>query len=398
MSKILSPTLVLFTLLLGITAYVIYKRNIYVWFKGYISYTIKRRLDRYKMIYPRHIIFCFVDHFEPGNLHRERPSTIPLSLEEERDRISRWEEYFPKLAARHIDSDGFHPKHTWFFPPHYDRAGHLERLVGLCKRGLGEIEMHLHHERMTPFPDTSQTLRAKIEKCIEDFSRFGVFTLPDGQKRYGFIHGNWALDNSLDPKFCGINDEINILKETGCFADFTFPTLERSQPAIVNKIYYAKDDPGKPKSYNYGKEVVVGGNPWGDLMIIQGTIGLRWRSRFNRFLPSIEICALDGTNKPVPGRMDYWIENALRVKGRPDWLFVKIHAHGAIEMNLDNLLRDAADGMYSYLEKEYNDKINYFLHYVTAREMYNVIKAAEAGHNGNPNEFRDFEIPKYVYL
>jgi hypothetical protein len=33
------------------------------------------------------------------------------------------------------------------------------------------------------------------------------------------------------------------------------------------------------------------------------------------------------------------------------------------------------------------------LHYVTAREAYNIAKAAEAGHAGDPNDFRDFVIP-----
>jgi hypothetical protein len=33
------------------------------------------------------------------------------------------------------------------------------------------------------------------------------------------------------------------------------------------------------------------------------------------------------------------------------------------------------------------------LHYVTAREAYNIARAAEAGHSGNPNDYRDFEVP-----
>src|SRR5262249_8637394 len=33
------------------------------------------------------------------------------------------------------------------------------------------------------------------------------------------------------------------------------------------------------------------------------------------------------------------------------------------------------------------------LHYVTAREAYNVAKAAEAGCSGDPNRYRDFEVP-----
>jgi hypothetical protein len=30
---------------------------------------------------------------------------------------------------------------------------------------------------------------------------------------------------------------------------------------------------------------------------------------------------------------------------------------------------------------------------VTAREMYNIVKAAEAGHSGDPARYRDFELP-----
>jgi hypothetical protein len=49
--------------------------------------------------------------------------------------------------------------------------------------------------------------------------------------------------------------------------------------------------------------------------------------------------------------------------------------------------------MYSYLERSYNDGRDYVLHYVTARETYNIIKAAEAGKTGNPGDYRDFILP-----
>jgi len=50
--------------------------------------------------------------------------------------------------------------------------------------------------------------------------------------------------------------------------------------------------------------------------------------------------------------------------------------------------------MFEYLENKYNDGISYKLHYVTAREMYNIIKAAEAGENGDPGQYRDYEVIK----
>jgi len=34
------------------------------------------------------------------------------------------------------------------------------------------------------------------------------------------------------------------------------------------------------------------------------------------------------------------------------------------------------------------------LHYMTAREAYNVVKAAEDGQTGNPEDYRDWRIPR----
>jgi len=50
--------------------------------------------------------------------------------------------------------------------------------------------------------------------------------------------------------------------------------------------------------------------------------------------------------------------------------------------------------MHQHLNEKYNDGDNYFLHYVSSREMYNIIKAAEACKKGNPNEYRDFILTK----
>src|SRR5438132_607974 len=46
-----------------------------------------------------------------------------------------------------------------------------------------------------------------------------------GALGYGFIHGNWALCNSRpDGRWCGVNNELEILRATGCYADFTMPS------------------------------------------------------------------------------------------------------------------------------------------------------------------------------
>lgn len=60
---------------------------------------------------------------------------------------------------------------------------------------------------------------------------------------------------------------------------------------------------------------------------------------------------------------------------------------------MDTLLGNAADAMFTHLEKAYNDGKRYILHYVTSREVYNIVKAAEAGRTGDPNDYRDFLLP-----
>lgn len=60
---------------------------------------------------------------------------------------------------------------------------------------------------------------------------------------------------------------------------------------------------------------------------------------------------------------------------------------------MDTLLGEPVDRMHQYLEQAYNDGKHHVLHYVTAREVYNIIKAAEAGKGGDPGAWRDFELP-----
>jgi hypothetical protein len=191
--------------------------------------------------------------------------------------------------------------------------------------------------------------------------------------------------------FCGVNDELTVLAEEGCYADFTFPALfHMAQPRQSNSIYYAEDDPQRPKSHDRGTPVRVGGQPSGQLMIVQGPLGLCRRS--GRRLPRPEDGDVTGTNPATPERVDAWVRANIHLPGRPEWVFVKVHTHGAADGNLNGLLGSGFDALFTDLEARYNDGRRWRLHYVTAREMYNMVKAAEAGHAGDPSDYRDFSI------
>jgi hypothetical protein len=94
-----------------------------------------------------------------------------------------------------------------------------------------------------------------------------------------------------------------------------------------------------------------------------------------------------------PERFDRWVHARVHVQGRPDSLFIKLSCHGAGDGDREALLGRDLEALFSDAEARYNDGERFRLHYVTAREMYNLIAAAEAGLEGEPGELRDWLIP-----
>jgi len=360
-------------------------KNVDRWIGSYIVEQIGRVLFKKPLIKPTHIIFSCVDHFEPDW------NSANDELQERR--IHKWIEEYPALAKKHRDADGCHPRHTFFYPAETYNQRHLDLLKDICDHGFGEVEIHLHHDG-----DTEESLRAKLEKAKNDFSSHGFLGRRrlSGHIRFAFIHGNWALNNSRkDQRWCGVNNETYVLGDAGCYADFTFPSApSETQPKKINSLYYAKSKQEKPKTHNKGPAVKVRKYGKGDLLIIQGPLTLNWRNRKKGILPRIENSEISGANPPTNDRVDLWMKQRVSVVHKADWIFVKVYTHGAPEKNAGVLLGEPMDKMYSYIENKYNDQTNYILHYTSAREMYNIIKAAEAGEKGEPGDYRDYIIER----
>jgi hypothetical protein len=364
------------------------RRRVDIWWRDYLRHLREQR-GLPKTAGPTHIMFCFVDHYEPRWGNADYATEVA--------RVGRWVAEYPKLCNGHRDSDGASPKHSFFFPSEEYRPEHIDQLVALCSAGYGEIEVHLHHDN-----DTEKGLRANLGEFIERLvDVHGALPLEPvtGKPQWSFVHGNWALDNSRDDgRWCGVNNELQILRDMGCYADFTLPSAPSdTQTSTVNSIYYATDDPSKPKSHDTGAPVFVGGKPEGDLMIIQGPLCLRWKMRGLVPVPAIENGDIRASNPPTPQRVDSWVKTGVHVKGRPEWIFIKIHTHGTQQTDIDALLGEPVNIMFDHLEKRYNDGKQYQLHYVSAREMYNIARAAEATKDGNPNQYRDFIVPRPAY-
>ena len=345
------------------------------WSRHLVARALRRRYQG-----RRHLLFALCDHYEPlwGGADATRG----------RQRVAAWTEGYPRLE-RFRDADGLPPRHSFFYPGEQYAPDLLEPLAQLTRRGLGEVEVHLHHDG-----DTAASLEQTLRATLRDFAGHGHLARDADQRpRFAFIHGNWSLANSrADGRWCGVDSEVALLHQLGCYADFTFPAApSECQPAIVNQIYWPVGDLTRRRAYEQGEAARVG-QPRSDRMLfIEGPLSLAARAQ--RVPVRIENGALDGGDPPTPSRGRAWVAQDIHVEGRPEWVFVKIHTHGAPERNAAMLLGNPMRDFHDWLGRTYNDGQRWSLHYVTAREMYNVAMAAIDGKSGDPGHYRDHVLP-----
>jgi hypothetical protein len=352
------------------------EKHLETWIGGYARHLIASRKDR-RAAGPRHLLFCYCDHWEP--LWNQVTDDVAS------DRVRTWAERYPKLADGFRDSEGRKPKHSFFFPGEQYRPAWLDTLAGFAREGIGEVELHLHHDG-----DTRPKLKADLERYLGEIASHGHFARDAGGRvRYAFIHGNWCLANARkDGTYCGVDDEIPLLFETGCYADFTFPAApNESQPNIVNQIYWPVGDLARRRAYEQGERARVGEVKRDRILMIEGPLAVATRRAKIPFW--FENSAITAKEPGTERRARTWVEQNIHVEGRPEWVFVKVHTHGAPEREAAGVLGDGGLSLHRALTGRYNDGREWLLHYVSAREMFNIAVAAMEGREGNPAAYRD---------
>jgi hypothetical protein len=363
-------------------AWQVRRRGMDRWLGQYVLQSRRRRgMQRGEEV---HLLLCVADHFEPhwGGAGDDVAAA----------RVRQWVELYPRLFGRFRDADGRPPRHTFFYPIDQYEAGAVDALAWLCRHGFGEVEIHLHHDQ-----DTAANLRRTLLKYKRLFAeRHGLLARrrDSGEVAYGFVHGNWALDNSRpDGRWCGVNDELSVLRETGCYADFTLPSApDATQTRMINSIYYAKGEAGRCKAHDRGVAVGHGPADSKGLMLIQGPLLLAWKRGRLGVRPAIENGCVQRSQAPTERRLDLWLKARVGVPQRPDWRFVKLHTHGATEANQRVWLAEPMVQFHEMLARRAEADPRFHVHYVTAREMYNLARAAESGWRGSVAEARDFEL------
>ena len=91
-------------------------------------------------------------------------------------------------------------------------------------------------------------------------------------------------------------------------------------------------------------------------------------------------------------RFKLWCKGAISVIGRPDWIFIKLHCHGMDPRDYEAMLGSSIQKFLKELTQTSKENGKPKLHFVSAREMVNILLAACEGREGNPREFRDYKL------
>ena len=327
-------------------------RHAEIWLGPYIRDRIRKTLQPTK---PKRAWVTITDHYEP--LGRG------VSVETALGRVARWRDRWPRIAnTSPRDAAGQCPQYSFFYPQEEYRRDLLDGITEMVRLGVGDVEVHIHHDN-----EQRDSFKQKInEFCSRLTNDHGLLRQQDGRTVFGFIHGNWALDNSRpDGKWCGLKGEIALLRDLGCYADFTMPSLPSpTQGRIVNQIYWCTNNAdNSPRSFDQGIEATVGGGKQGDLLMITGPVGVRFGERL---VPRLEAGEIAGYDLPTPSRVCRWLDLAPTIG---DDLFLTLYTHGAVEENLNPLLNDGLSNLFIWLAEE-AERRGIEIHWATAWQMY----------------------------
>lgn len=336
-------------------------RHAELWFLPYVRERIRRSSRKPN---PKRVWVAITDHYEPLGMG--------ASVETALGRVARWRDRWPRIASdAPRDANGQPPQYSFFYPQEEYRRDLLDGIAEMVRLGVGDVEVHLHHDQ----ENRERFIEKVREYCQRLTQDHGLLRQQQGRTVFGFIHGNWALDNSRpDGKWCGLNGEIALLRELGCYADFTMPSIPSpTQGRVVNQIYWCTNNPdNQPRSFDHGIEATPGGGRRGDMLMITGPVGMRFGARV---VPRLETSEIAGYDMPTRDRVRQWFEVAPVVG---DDLFIKLYTHGAVERNLDPLLDRGLANLYRWVAEEAQRR-GIQCYWATAWQMYLAIDAIVSG-------------------
>ena len=300
-----------------------------------------------------------------------------------------WLDGYPALAEPFRDADGRPPRHSFFFPGEEYRPGYLDALASLARRGLGEVELHLHHDG-----DTARRA-AREDRRLPRACTTATATCratPDGGCA---TRSSTATGASPTPA----RTAAGAASTTSCRCCSTpaaTPTSRsRPRPSVAaadrQPDLLARRRPRAAARLGAGERARVGEVRRDRILMIEGPLALALRpgrllacaSRTPRSPPTIRrrprACAAGSARTSTSRGGPSGCSSRCTPTARPR------AGGGAARRRRAHAARRA--------DARYNDGKRWNLHYVTAREMFNIAIAAMDGKNGDPGAFRDHVLP-----
>lgn len=339
---------------------------------------------------PQHLLIMVANHFEPS----WRKEGGFLSLTEQMVRTEEWCRMARTTGASVRDSDGKPFCHTNFYPAEQYHRPLLELMATLQADGFGEVEIHLHHGVETP--DTASNLEGQLQTfrdiLAEDHGCLSRANTSDTPK-YAFVHGNLALSNSAGGRYCGVDSEFKVLAKTGCYADFTLPSApDETQVPKLNAIYECGHPLDERLAHRSGPNLRVGKRPQLPI-IFTGPLVFNWSRRIHGFpVPRLDDGVLASNYEADLGRLRRWAGARIGIRGRSEWAFIKLYCHGFFKYDQDATIGPTVRRFWTQVLELAERTGSFQVHFVTAREAFNIVLAAVEGKQGNPHQYRDYQL------
>ena len=157
-------------------------RHAEIWLLPYLKDRLRKRARPAK---PMRAWVAITDHYEPKGMG--------ASVETALSRVAQWRDKWPRIAdAAPRDAAGQRPQYSFFYPQEEYRRDLVDGIAEMVRLGVGDVEVHIHHEN----EQRDSFIRKVSEYCSRLTNDHGLLRQQDGLTVFGFIHGNWALDNS----------------------------------------------------------------------------------------------------------------------------------------------------------------------------------------------------------
>lgn len=336
----------------------------------------------------KHIVFTIANHFEPA-----WSANGPLDHKGQIEQLKAYYKLARETGEAVRDADGTKFRHTNFYPAEQYHPEILDIMAEMQAEGLGEVEVHLHHG--VEIPDTAKNLRntlVEFRDTLAERHRCLSRTNSSDTPMYAFVHGNLALANSSGGRNCGVDNEMEILRDTGCYVDMTLPSApEQSQVAMMNQIYECGLPLNEAAPHRRGIRIAADGKQPQLPLIFTGPLVFNWTRTIKGIpVPRIDDGALTANQTMDIARFRRWKDANVTVAGRSEWIFIKLYCHGFFASDQSACIGEDARRFFGDLVNESEKSRKNKIHFATAREAFNIAAAAIEGHGVDPNNFRDY--------